>query len=425
MANAKGAKPMNLPNYDWSNGMIFICSMFDPKNGATLIAKPLSNQKFSDGDPVDSAWQVVCDVQHLNKFPAGTIFATPEIEIDIDRYTADPFKPFPLADVDYNYLTSEDQLDPALKAEFDVYKKEVGKSTTVKTPRKPKTQLQKLQEDPVWAMPTVEKEGFYVDPDQWWDIALNLYFFENTLLLGPTGCGKTDILEIAANKLGRKLVTKDMGTMYDPQAAMLGQKVMSSVTGKDGNVTSVTRFDYSAYSQQIQMENVIINLDELSRALPTAANLLLPQLDHRRMLPVEIADSEHDREIKVHKTATFFATANVGGEYVGTMEMDAALVDRFNIIEFDYMPKDIEVKVLQKKTGIDSREAYNIVAFANDIRTMCKNEELSKAISTRHTLKIANKVVRGFSVQTALHSVVVPTFKGMERTVIMSNIQKY
>ena len=176
---------------------------------------------------------------------------------------------------------------------------------------------------------------------------------------------------------------------------------------------------------QIQQPNVIMLLDELSRATASANNLLLPQLDHRRMLPIEIADSQHQREVKVHENLSFFATANIGGEYTGTMEMDEALLNRFNVVEMQYMSESIEQLVLIKRTGIDKSDAEKISKFATELRTAAANEELSKGVSHRQTLSVATKVHRGFTLEKSLLSIVAPKYIGSERQSVISIIQKY
>jgi nitric oxide reductase NorQ protein len=121
------------------------------------------------------------------------------------------------------------------------------------------------------------------------------------------------------------------------------------------------------------------------------------------MLPVEIADSNGLRSVPVHPECTFIATANIGSEYSGTNELDAALENRFMTIQVDYLPKSIESQVISIRTGCDERSAMKIVGVANAIRERYLDGSLSKTISTRETLACGELIVDGFSLLEAVN----------------------
>jgi nitric oxide reductase NorQ protein len=64
----------------------------------------------------------------------------------------------------------------------------------------------------------------------------------------------------------------------------------------------------------------------------------------------------------------------------------------------DYLPPDIETRVLELKTGIDNASALTIVNVANQLRS---NTQEPITVSTRHTLMIAEMVAIGSSVGEA------------------------
>ena len=132
-------------------------------------------------------------------------------------------------------------------------------------------------------------------------------------------------------------------------------------------------------------------------------NILFPCLDDRRTLPIEIADSNSAREVKVHPECVFIATANIGSEYSGTNDIDAALENRFMMIQVDYLPKTIEAQVLEIRTGCDEKSALKIASIANAIRDRYLDGSLSKTISTRETIACAEFVVDGFSILDAVN----------------------
>ena len=235
--------------------------------------------------------------------------------------------------------------------------------------------------------PSIES-GFYFDEKQWNILVRNILKKKNTLLIGPTGTGKTDIIIKICEKMNIPCRIYDMGAMMDPLTDLLGQHKL-----KDGN----SIFEYSRFVEDIQKPGVIL-LDELSRAPFGSNNILFPCLDCRRKLPVDIASVNDNREINVHHDCVFIATANIGNEYTGTSELDAALLNRFITIQVDYLNNDAEKTILINKYNISEEQSNIIVKFASSIRSSYLSGKLSKPVSTRETLSCAEMISDGFSI---------------------------
>ena len=250
--------------------------------------------------------------------------------------------------------------------------------------------LKKMMKD--YPCPDVNS-GFYVEERRWNILLRNIMKHKNTMLVGPTGTGKTDVIIRICKALDIPCRIYDMGAMMDPLTDLLGSHRLENGTSK---------FDYAKFVQDVQEPGVIL-LDELSRAPQMTNNILFPCLDDRRMLPVEIADSKGLRSVPVHPECTFIATANIGSEYSGTNELDAALENRFMTIQVDYLPKTIESQVIAIRTGCDERSAMKIVGVANAIRERYLDGSLSKTISTRETLACGELIVDGFSLLEAVN----------------------
>ena len=169
--------------------------------------------------------------------------------------------------------------------------------------------------------------------------------------------------------------------------------------------------DYAKFTEDIQKPCVIL-LDELSRAPLSANNILLPCLDSRRELPVDIAGGNGMRNIKVHPDCVFIATANIGAEYTGTTQMDRALVDRFFMQEIEYMDADNEAKVLSKRCGIEVSDAKIIVETARTLRNLFSKGEISSTLSTRETLGAGRMVADGWSVLESMERCFLPFYEG-------------
>lgn len=260
--------------------------------------------------------------------------------------------------------------------------------------------------------PTLDECSFYINTMNWNLIVRNIKRNRNTMLVGPTSTGKTQIVRKICELLGINLSIYDMGSMQDPLTDLLGSHRLE-------NGSSV--FDYAKFTRDIQKPGVIL-LDELSRAPQQAANILFPCLDKRRQLPIEIADSNSDRVIKVHPECVFIATANIGDEYSGTEQIDAALMNRFMTIKLDYLPEKEEINLLKKLTGIKSEVAKKITNFARQIRVKYSEGELSMPISTRETICCAELVADGFNTVDAFNFAFIQKYIDKEEEHMVKSI---
>lgn len=274
---------------------------------------------------------------------------------------------------------------------------DASKAYDFNTEDKPKTILDTIREK--YPCPSIDS-GFYVETRTWEFLVRNIMRHKNTMLIGPTGTGKTEIIMRICEQLGLECHIYDMGSMQDPLTDLLGSHRLE-------NGSSI--FDYAKFVEDIQKPGVIL-LDELSRAPLMTNNILFPCLDVRRQLPIEIADSKHDRVIKVHPECTFIATANIGSEYSGTNEIDAALLNRFLPLQLDYLPANIEQEILAIRTKIDLQTAAEVVSRFNIIRSAYNENRISKTVSTRELMACGEMIADGFTINEALDFVVCQKF---------------
>lgn len=366
--------------------------------------RPLAGQVL-DGMKVDQTLNVQSDKSIRTMYPIGTVFGSDTLELRSGYYAAGNIYPLGLRD---DELKSKEHMPPeAMRSAYEEYiGVDLSPESRIDAPESismEKTLLYKMQRNVHFDVPVIEKGGYYVNHDDWYLLLRNITNQVNTLLIGPSGTGKTTLVMLACEKLGIKCHVYDMGSMYDPVAGLLGVHRLQ----KGG----VSVFDYAKFTRDIQEPGVVL-LDELGRAPVTSNNILFPCLDSRRTLPVEIAGGDDLRSIKVNPDCCFIATANVGSEYTGTMSLDRALVGRFFPLELDYMPRDMEEQVLVKRCRIPRITAKNIVSVANNIRSLYKKQELSNSLSTRETLMCAELVADGWSVLRAMELVFMPLFDG-------------
>lgn len=311
------------------------------------------------------------------------------------------------------YMSDVKVLTPASPiAVLDEYKALVGKDIFGKT---------SLIDDikAKYSIPTSEKDGYYVSKNDWKLLVRNIIRHKNTMILGPTGCGKTTIVKKVADVLGKKFYKFDMGTMIDPSSNLLGVHRL-----EDGK----SIFDYAKFTKAIQ-EPCVILLDELNRSSLAANNILFSCLDDSRSLSIDIAGSKDVREIPVHPDCTFVATANIGVEYSGTNTIDRALLDRFFVVEIAAIPDNEEAQVLTKRTGISMDISNKIVKISSNIRSSYASGNLSVRLSIREDLEVASLVSDGWKLGEAIEAVYLNMFEGTlsdgERSIVYKTIKSY
>jgi len=207
---------------------------------------------------------------------------------------------------------------------------------------------------------------------------------QNVRLVGPHGCGKTEMAIQFAARYNRPLLIMDCANLREARD-WFGYK-----SAKEGTVF----WHESQFVKAVEAGNHVILLDELNRATPHVLNTLLPLLDARRFTYLE----ERGAVIKVGPNTVFCASMNEGAGYTGTSALDMALGDRFpRVVELTYLPEADEAGLLMRRTGLNSDIATRLVQTANKVRADATgiNATMSKAISTRQLLAAAHDFVLG------------------------------
>lgn len=220
----------------------------------------------------------------------------------------------------------------------------------------------------------------------------NIEHCVNTMLIGPTGTGKTEVISNIADVFSLPIVIFDMGTMTDPVMGLVGTHV---ITVKDGVTHS--EFKRSRFSDVIQQPGIVL-LDEISRAGAMANNLLFPCLDFRKELPMEY--SFHDTTpVAIHPNCVFFSTANMGSQYTGTHKLDRALLDRFMLVEADTLKTDDIISTLKSEFPTLEEEKINkLVSTFEAINKEHDEFKISFNLSLRHLKTITRLVSNGFTI---------------------------
>jgi AAA+ superfamily predicted ATPase len=247
---------------------------------------------------------------------------------------------------------------------------------------------------------------------------------KNIMMTGPSGCGKTMAAKYLVRQLNRPDFYFNLGATQDPRATLIGNTQFNKTTG--------TYFAESTFVKAIKTPNAIILLDEISRAHPDAANILMTVLDQGQRY-LRLDEAEGSPIVNVAEGVTFIATANIGNEFTGTRVMDRALKDRFVTIEMDVLNAQEEFALLKMMyPNVDEYELNSIAEIASHTREVSRGDvgKLSDMISTRASVEMAGLVYDGFTLVEAAEVAVVPLFSpdgGLEseRTYVKQLIQKY
>ncbi|MDP3155782.1 MAG: CbbQ/NirQ/NorQ/GpvN family protein [Archangium sp.] len=230
------------------------------------------------------------------------------------------------------------------------------------------------------------------------------------LLKGPTGCGKSRFVEFMAERLQRPLIT--VACNDETSAAdLVGRWLVrgGDTLWQDGPATRAVR------------QGGILYLDEVAEAREDVVVLLHPLTDHRRQLFVD----RNDEVLTAPPGFMVVASFNPGYRR-GLKELKPSTRQRFVSLHFDYPPEDAEAEVLAGETGIDSKQARRLVAWAKKVRSQ-DALGLAETVSTRLLVMAARLMASGLAPRVACQVTLVqpltddpPTARALQDLVDLS-----
>ena len=250
----------------------------------------------------------------------------------------------------------------------------------------------------------VPEEFKFADDSTFYTMLRNIFRGKNILITGPSGCGKSSLGKILADITAKNFYSFNFGDTMNPSAKLLGDTKYDKESG--------TWFKPSRFVNAIQGDSFIM-LDEVTRdRTGDLANILMPVLDGQKYLALD--ESEDSDTVSVSKGAFFYATANIGREYLGAShDLDRAWKDRFTggIYELEYLPPNKEQELIQNRNPqLSDYDAEKIVDFAKRVRDLHSSDELNTAVSTRMCLASAELVVDGMPLVDALKHTCLPFY---------------
>jgi len=210
------------------------------------------------------------------------------------------------------------------------------------------------------------------------------------LLNGPTGSGKTRLVEHMAWRLGRPLFTV---ACHDDLGAndLTGRYIIKGDEVKwiDGPLLMAVH------------EGGIAYLDEVVEARKDVTVVIHPLTDHRRYLPVE------KRGKIFHAPEEFMMVISYNPNYQSVLkELKPSTRQRFISINLGWPAEELEIRIVSREAQVEEETASRLVKAANRIRNLV-HQGLEEGVSTRELVYAGKLLKSGMPVKESLSSTMV------------------
>ncbi len=240
---------------------------------------------------------------------------------------------------------------------------------------------------------TIKKAPFYLAQGEEVDLFQAAYECRlPVILIGPTGCGKTRLVEYMAWKLKRPLHTvachSDLGAND-----LCGRYIIkgNEVKWIDGPLLMAVKNGGISY------------LDEIVEARKDVTVLIHPLTDHRRYLVIE-------KQGRIAKAPDeFMLVISYNPNYQSILkELKPSTRQRFVSIALHWPAEELETQIVEKESGIDSYTAEKLVKAGNKVRNLV-HQGLEEGVSTRELVYAGILLKQGVSKKSALSSTMIET----------------
>ena len=222
-------------------------------------------------------------------------------------------------------------------------------------------------------------------------ILLNVSVGNHVYLAGPAGGGKTHVVGQVAEALGRPFYTT---------GALLTKYEAIGHVDPNGNY-------HSTAVREAYEHGGILNWDEVDASMPAALVAL------NAMLSNDVYQFP-DKAVNRHPDFVVIASGNTYGrgadrEYVGRMQLDAATLDRFAFISFEYdnaVEDGIARAEFEAHGGEDFAKLGEWIAKVRNTRELVARHKLRMVVSPRASQMGARLLARGCSIEDAFEMLI-------------------
>lgn len=225
----------------------------------------------------------------------------------------------------------------------------------------------------------------YYGPEVWEKALAGILSGYHILLSGPKATGKNVLSENLANVFERPLWTVSLNINTDA-ASLIGADTFKNneVVLKKGPVYEAAENGGFAV------------FDEINMAKNEALAVVHSALDYRRIIDV----AGYDR-LPLHEATRFIATMNYG--YVGTRDLNEALVSRFLVIDMPTITENNLQEMLRENSTLKEEYIKRFSKFFLDLQRKSLNAEISsKSVDLRGLLAAIDLMHRGLSIDKSI-----------------------
>jgi nitric oxide reductase NorQ protein len=228
------------------------------------------------------------------------------------------------------------------------------------------------------------------------------------LLKGPTGCGKTRIIEHMAFKLGRPLTVikeSEPGSENGHGRPLVTVACHEDLTASDlvGRYLlegDSTRWIDGPLTRAVKA-GAICYLDEIVEARKDTTVLIHPLTDHRRLLPVEKLG-----QIVEARDGFLLVISYNPGYQSALKDLKHSTRQRFMAVEFDYPPRDLESRIIAHESGVSTDVANDLAKLGEKVRHL-KEHGLAEGVSTRLLIYAGRLIHEGIPARRSCQVAVV------------------
>ncbi|CAB4130757.1 COG0714 MoxR-like ATPases [uncultured Caudovirales phage] len=239
---------------------------------------------------------------------------------------------------------------------------------------------------------------------------------EKVLCYGPTGAGKSSLIEQLCARTNRPFVR--VNCTGDMDSSM----IFGQLTAKDGSTIWVDGAVTEAvkYGAVFAWDEWDVTPPEISMGLQWLLE------DEGKLFLKEMPGSTRDKQIVPHEHFRIVAIGNTQGQgddtgaHAGTNVQNSATLDRFGTaVYIDYLNPAIEEKMLTNKwpDTVTSKSAKELIKLANLIRQGYKANQFNLTVSPRSLFSICKKVSVGCSLKKAFALVYLNKLNETQRKV--------